>query len=104
MEKSRVEQALSLIFKEGSILRDGKNFVGFLEHNYVFGYCYENFLVVRSIDNEREWMLGYVKSCFASIDADERPDVREVWHEFYGSGVQITYGELPWGWAKQTSS
>ncbi len=63
MEKTKGEQALSLIFKEGSILRDGKNFVGFLEHNYVFGYCYENSLVIRSIDNKRAWMLEYVKSC-----------------------------------------
>lgn len=39
------------------------------------------------------------KSCFANIDANDKPDIREVWHEFYGSGVQITYGELPWGWA-----
>lgn len=98
MEKSKVEQALNLIFKEGSILRDGKNFVGFLDHNYVFGYCYENSLVIRSIDNHREWMLAYVKSCFASIDADKRPDIREVWHEFYFPGVQVTYGELPSGW------
>ena len=98
MEKSKVEQALNLIFKEGSILRDGKNFVGFLDHNYVFGYCYEDSLVIRSIENHREWMLAYVKSCFASIDADERPDIREVWHEFYFPGVQVTYGELPSGW------
>lgn len=101
MEKTKVEQALSLIFKEGSILRDRENFVGFLEHKYVFGYCYKNSLVVRSIDNEREWMLAYVKSCFANIDADDKPDIREVWHEFYMPGVQITYGELPWGWAPQ---
>ena len=40
-------------------------------------------------------------ACFANIDADDMPDIREVWHDFYGSGVQITYGELPWGWAKQ---
>ncbi len=101
MEKTKVEQALSLIFKEGSILRDGKKFVGFLEHKYVFGYCYENFLVVRSIDNEREWMLAYVKSCFVNIDADDKPDIREVRHEFYFPGVQVTYGELPWEWASQ---
>ena len=101
MEQTKAERALNLIFEEGSLLRDGKNFVGFIDHNYVFGYCYENCLVIRSIDNHREWMLAYVKSCFANIDADDMPDIREVWHDFYGSGVQITYGELPWGWAKQ---
>jgi len=99
MEKTKVEEALCLIFKNGSILRDGNNFVGFLDHKYVFGYCYDSSLVVRSIDNEREWILAFVKSCFANIDDNEKPDIREVWHEFYGSGVQITYGELPWGWA-----
>ena len=58
---------------------------------------FENTFVVRSIDNEREWMLAYVKVCFANIDADYKPNIREVWHDFYGAGVQITYGELPWG-------
>jgi len=101
VEKTKAEEALILIFKEGSILRDGKNFVGFLEHKYVFGYCYDNFLVVRSIDNEREWMLSLVKSCFANIDDNEKPDIREVWHDYYGIGVQITYGKLPVGWVKK---
>ena len=101
MEQTKVEQALDLIFKEGSILRDNDKFVGFIEHRYVFGYCYEDSLVVRSIDNYREWILAYIKSRFADINADEKPDIREVWHEFYGSGVQITYGKLPWGWAAQ---
>ena len=97
-----VEKALSLIFEGGSLLRDDNNFVGFIEHRYVFGYYHDNSLVIRSIDNEREWMLAYVKSCFTSIDANEKPDIREVWHEFYMPGVQITYGELPWGWARQS--
>ena len=101
MEKTTVEQALDLIFKEGSILRDGTNFVGFLEHRYVFGYLYEDSLVVRSIDNYNKWLLDYVKSRFSTIDANEKPDIREVWHEFYGSGVQITYGKLPWNWSTQ---
>ena len=38
MEQTNVEQALSLIFKDGSLLRDNNNFVGFLEHKYVFDY------------------------------------------------------------------
>jgi len=103
MEQTKVEQALGLIFKEGSLLRDGNNYVGFLEHNYVFGNCYEDSLVVRSIDNHTEWLLKYVRTCFAEINADERPDIREVRHEFYGRGVQITYGELPWGWSRKPS-
>ena len=41
MEQTNVEQALDLIFKDGSLLRDGDKFVGFLEHNYVFGYYYK---------------------------------------------------------------
>ena len=101
MKQTNVEQALSLIFKNGSLLRDGNNFVGFLEHKYVFGYCYKDSLVIRSIDNHRKWMLEYVKSCFASIDANEKPNIREVRHEFYFPGVQITYGELPSGWDPQ---
>ena len=96
MENTKVEQALALIFKEGCLLRDGNNFVGFLEHKYVFGYYYKDCLAIRSIDNEREWLLAYIKSRFADIDANEKPDIREVWHEFYGTGVQITYGKLPW--------
>lgn len=103
MEQTKVEQALSLIFKEGSLLRDGNNYVGFLEHNYVFGNCYEDSLVVRSIDNHTEWLLKYVRACYAEINADERPDIREVRHEFYGRGVQITYGKLPWGWSPKPS-
>ena len=101
MEQTNVEQALDLIFKDGSLLRDGDKFVGFLEHNYVFGYYYKDSLVVRSIDNEREWLLAYIKSRFTYIDANEKPDIREVWHEFYGTGVQITYGKLPWNWSTQ---
>ena len=101
MGSSKVEQALELIFKEGSLLRDGDKFVGFLEHKYVFGYYYNDQLVVRSIDNEKEWMLAYIKSRFAHINANEKPDIRNVWHDLYGIGVQITYGELPWGWASQ---
>jgi len=101
MEQTKVEQALALIFKEGSLLRDGNNFVGFLEHNYVFGNCYEDSLVVRSIDNHDDWLLEYVRTRFAETNADERPDIRKVWHEFYGTGIQITYGELPWWWAKR---
>lgn len=98
MEKTNVEQALDLIFKDGSLLQDSNNFVGFLEHRYVFGYSFKDSLVVRSIDNHREWLLAYIKSRFSTVDAEEKPDIREVWHEFYGSGVQITYGELPWDW------
>ena len=101
MEQTKVEQALGLIFKEGSLLRDRDKFVGFLEHNYVFGYYFEDSLVVRSIDKEREWLLAYVKSRFAGIDAEEKPDIREVWHDFYGSGVQVTYGKLPWHWSTE---
>ena len=92
MEKKKVEQALDLIFREGSLLRDGTDFVGFLEHRYVFGYHYEDSLVVRSIDNYDEWLLDYVKSRFSTVDANEKPDIRKVWHEFYGTGIQITYG------------
>ena len=103
MEQTKVEQALSLIFKDGSLLRDGINYVGFLEHNYVFGYCHEDDLVVRSIDKHNDRLLKYVRDCFAEINADERPDIREVWHEFYGRGVQITYGELPWDWSPKPS-
>ena len=99
MEQTKVEHALSLIFKEGSLLHDGNNYVGFLEHNYVFGYWHEDDLVVRSIDNHNDWLLKYVRDCFAKTNADERPDIREVWHEFYGKGVQITYGKLPWEWS-----
>ena len=102
MEQTKIEQALSLILKEGSILNDGNKFVGFLEHNYVFGYFYEGRIVIRSIDNNNEWILSYVKSCFSDIDAIESPDIREVWHEFYGRGVQITFGELPWGWTPRS--
>ena len=101
MEQTKVEQALDLIFEEGSLLRDNNNFVGFLEHRYVFGYHYEDSLVVRSIDKYREWLLAYIKSCFADINADEKPDIREVWHDLYGFGVQITYGKLPWEWSTQ---
>ena len=103
MEHTKVEQALSLIFKEGGLLRDGNNYVGFLEHNYVFGYCHEDDLVVRSIDNHNDWLLDYVRARFAETDADERPDIREVRHEFYGRGVQVTYGELPWDWSPTQS-
>ena len=100
MEQTKVEQALELIFNEGSLLRDGYHFVGFLEHKYVFGYYHDdNSLVVRSIDNETEWLLNYVRNCFTEEKADERPDIREVWHEFNGRGVQVTYGKLPWGWS-----
>ena len=95
MEQTNVEQALDLIFKDGSLLRDGDKFVGFLEHNYVFGYYYKDSLVIRSIDNYKEWLLAYIKDRFSTIDANDKPDVREVWHEFYGTGVQITYGKLP---------
>ena len=102
MEQTKTEQALRLIFQEDSILRDGYNFVGFLEHKYVFGYYTENSLVVRSIDNLREWLLAYVKTRFADMDAGERPDIREVWHEFYGIGVQVTYGKLPWSWSTES--
>ena len=101
MEKTKVEQALDLIFREGSLLRDGTDFVGFLEHRYVFGYHYEDSLVVRSIDNYDEWLLDYVKSRFSTVDANEKPDIRKVWHEFYGTGIQITYGKLPWDWSTQ---
>ena len=101
MEQTNVEQALDLIFKDGSLLRDGDKFVGFLEHNYVFGYYYKDSLVVRSIDNEEEWLLDYIKSRFTDIDANEKPDIRKVWHEFYGTGIQITYGKLPWNWSTQ---
>lgn len=101
MEQTNVEQALHRIFSEGNLLRDGNNFVGFIEHNYVFGYYYKNSLVVRSIDNYREWMLDYIRSCFADVDGKAKPDIREVWHEFYLPGVQVTFGELPWGWAPE---
>ena len=103
MEQTKAEKALILLFKEGSLLRDENNFVGFLEHNYVFGNCYENCLVVRSIDNYTEWLLKYVRDCFAETNTDEIPDVREVWHDFYGKGVQVTYGKLPWGWSPKPS-
>jgi len=96
-----VEHALCLIFKEGSLLRDDNKFVGFIEHNYVFGYYHNDSLVVRSIDNYREWMLAYIKSCFDDVKSDEKPDIREVWHEFYMPGVQITYGKLPREWTDQ---
>ena len=95
MEKTKVEYALDLIFKEGSLLRDGTNFVGFLDHRYVFGYHYEDCLVVRSVDNYHEWLLDYIKSRFSTIAADEKPDIRKVWHDFYGTGIQITYGKQP---------
>ena len=101
MAQTKVEQALDLIFEEGSLLRDDNNFVGFLEHRYVLGYYYKDSLVMRSIDNYTEWLLAYIKACFADINADEKPDIREVWHEFYGRGVQITYGKLPWEWSTQ---
>lgn len=101
MEQANVEQALHRIFSEGNLLRDGNNFVGFIDHNYVFGYCYKSSLVVRSIDNNRKWMLAYVKSCFADVDGKAKPDIREVCHEFYLPGVKVTYGELPWGWAHE---
>ena len=101
MEQTKVEQALDLIFEEGSLLRDDDKYVGFLEHRYVFGYYYKDSLVVRSIDNYTEWLLDYIKSRFADINADEKPDIREVWHEFYGRGVQVTYCKLPWNWSTQ---
>ena len=97
------EQALKQIFKDGSLLRDEDNFVGFLEHNYVFGSCYDNGLAIGSIDNHTEWLLTYVRSCFADDNVNDRPDVREVWHEFYGRRVQVTYGKLPWDWSPQPS-
>ena len=100
---SKGEQALKLIFRDGSLLRDKDNFVGFLEHNYVFGSCYDNRLAIGSIDNHIEWLLTYVRSCFADVNVDEKPDIREVWHEFYGRRVQVTYGELPWDWSPQPS-
>ena len=103
MKQTKIEQALGLIFKEGSLLRDANNYVGFLEHNYVFGYYHENDLVVRSIDNHNDWLLKYVRTCFDEATDDEKPDIREVWHEFYGRGVQITYGELPWDWSPKPS-
>ena len=103
MEQTNVEQALGLIFKKGDLLRDGSNYVGFLEHKYVFGYSSEDSLVVRSIDNHNDWLLGYVRDCFAETNSDERPDIREVWHEYYGRGVQITYGKLPWDWSPKPS-
>ena len=101
MEQTKAEQALDLIFKDGSLLRNGDKLVGFLEHRYVFGYYFKDSLVVRSIDKDTEWLLAYIKACFVNIDANEKPDVREVWHEFYGRGVQITYGKLPWEWSTQ---
>jgi hypothetical protein len=93
MESTKVEQAIGLIFEKGSLLRDENNYVGFLEHRYVFGYHHDNTLVVRSIDNMNDWLLAYVQSCLADVDANEMLDIREVWHEFYGRGVQITYGK-----------
>ena len=71
MEQTKVEQALDLIFKDGSLLRDGDKFVGFLEHNYVFGYNYTDSLVVRSIDKDTEWLLAYIKDKFSTIEAEK---------------------------------
>lgn len=98
MEKTIIEKTIDLVFEKDKIIIDRHNFVAFIEHRFMYGVLYEKTMVIRPIDHNRKWLLGYLQNIFTNNPLGEKPDLREVYNWDWDDGVQITFGELPTGW------
>lgn len=98
MFKKEISEVFDILFPKDKIAFDGEQFVGFIDHQFIYGEFNETSIVLRLPDNDNGLLVANVRKMIKENGMTPRPDVRKVYNLRLNNGVQITFGELPWEW------
>ncbi len=98
MYKKEISEVFEILFPKDKIAFDDYQFVGFIEHQFIYGEFDDSAIVLRVPDHDNDQLVANVRKMIKEKGMTPRPDVRKVYSFRWDNGVQVTFGKLPWEW------